>query len=103
MSGVTVPKDDVIAMPVTETVLGITGEIEPTDAVEEFPDNVISAVPVNVKEPTLKVADTPVNVIVSSASCPQPLSPQAFAPQPVASKASSFQYAWPQVNLPHPD
>ena len=44
-------------MPVTETVLGITGEIEPTDAVEEFPDNVISAVPVSVKEPTLKVAD----------------------------------------------
>ena len=84
----------------TETVLGITGEIEPTDAVEEFPDNVISAVPDSVKEPTLKVADNPVNVIVSSARFPQPLSPHAFAPQPVASKASSFQYAWPQVNLP---
>jgi hypothetical protein len=84
----------------TDTDLGITGDMEPTDPVKEFPDNVISAVPVNVKEPTLKVADNPVKVTVSSASCPQPLSPHAFALQPVASKASSFQYACPQVNRP---
>ena len=43
--------------------------------------------------PILEVADTPVNEIVSSARLPYSPSFHAFAPQPVASNASRFQYA----------
>ena len=97
------PNDDANCEPVTSTVFGITGKIDPVEDVDETPVGSITAVPVNVNDPMLKEEDTPVNETVSSASYPQPLSPQAFAPQPVASKASSFQYACPQVNRPHPD
>ena len=43
------------------------------------------------------------DVSFSSARFPHSLSFYAFAPQPVARTASRFQYAWPQVNRPHPE
>jgi hypothetical protein len=71
----------------------------------------VDETPVNAKDksitllivPTEVVDDTPVNETVSSAKFPHSPSFHAFAPQPVARTASRFQYAWPQVNRPHPD
>ena len=78
--------------------------MRPTDPVKETPVGSTTAVAVIlVPDPIENVADTPVNETVSSARFPHSPSFHAFAPHPVASKASRFQYAWPQVNRPHPE
>ena len=87
----------------SSTVFGMTGDIDPTDPVKESPVGIIIFVLTIVTEPIEKEEDTPVNETVSSARFPHSPSFHAFAPHPVASKASRFQYACPQVNRPHPD
>jgi hypothetical protein len=81
----------------------MTGEIEPVDAVDETPVGSTTAVPIRLTVPNEDVEAMPVNETVSSARFPHSPSFHAFAPHPVASKASRFQYAWPQVNRPHPE
>ena len=81
----------------------MTGEIEPVDDVEETPVGSIKAFAKIPTAPILEVAAIPVYETVSSARFPHSPSFHAFAPHPVASKASRFQYAWPQVNRPHPE
>ncbi len=81
----------------------MTGDIDPTDPVKESPVGIIIFVLTIVTEPTEKEEDTPVSETVSSARFPHSPSFHAFAPHPVASKASRFHYACPQVNRPHPD
>ena len=54
-------------------------------------------------DPTLDVIDKPVGSAIASLSSPHSPSLQACAPQPVLRVVSAFQYAWPQVNLPHPE
>ena len=81
----------------------MTGEIDPTDPVKETPVGIIIFVLTKLTDPKEDEIDMPVNETVSSAKFPHSPSFHAFAPHPVASKASRFQYAWPQVNRPHPD
>ena len=81
----------------------MTGDIDPVEVVDETPDgSTVTAITLLIV-PNEDVDDTPVNETVSSARFPHSLSFHAFAPQPVARTASRFQYAWPQVNRPHPE
>ena len=83
--------DDWKDIPPTSTVFGMTGDMLPTEDVDETPVGSTKAFAKIPTAPILEVAAIPVNETVSSARFPHSPSFQAFAPHPVARTESAFQ------------